>query len=71
MVGVAPEKRGKIDLDEIGAATGLPLDTLQTWLRAIERKGQAVLYGPPGTGKTYVAQIHPARCPSGDRRSGH
>ncbi|MEI2611343.1 MAG: AAA family ATPase [Candidatus Promineifilaceae bacterium] len=56
MVGVGPVKRRKIELDEIAAATGLPLDTLQTWLRAIERKGQAVLYGPPGTGKTYVAR---------------
>ena len=56
MVGVAPVKRRKMELEEIAAATGLPLDTLQTWLRAIERKGQAVLYGPPGTGKTYIAR---------------
>lgn len=36
--------------------TGLDLATLERWVRAIERKGQAVLYGPPGTGKTYVAE---------------
>lgn len=36
--------------------TGLELATLERWVRAIERKGQAVLYGPPGTGKTYVAE---------------
>jgi 5-methylcytosine-specific restriction protein B len=33
---------------------------LEHWVRAIERKKQAVLYGPPGTGKTYVAE-HLAR----------
>jgi len=33
---------------------------LQRWVRAIERKGQAILYGPPGTGKTYLAE-HLAR----------
>jgi len=29
---------------------------LARWVRAVERKGQAILYGPPGTGKTYVAE---------------
>lgn len=33
---------------------------LEHWVRAIERKKQAVLYGPPGTGKTYAAE-HLAR----------
>lgn len=56
MVGMAPVRRRGMDLDEVAAATGLPLDTLQTWLRAIERKGQAILYGPPGTGKTFIAR---------------
>jgi 5-methylcytosine-specific restriction protein B len=56
MVGVGPVQRRKRELSEVAAATGLTLETLQTWLRAIERKGQAVLYGPPGTGKTYVAR---------------
>ena len=36
--------------------TGLPEVDLRRWLRAIERKGQAILYGPPGTGKTFLAQ---------------
>jgi len=40
--------------------TGFDLATLERWVRAIKRKGQAVLYGPPGTGKTYVAE-HLAR----------
>ncbi|WP_225914067.1 McrB family protein [Leptolyngbya ohadii] len=36
--------------------THFSAEQLDTWLRAIERKKQAVLYGPPGTGKTFVAQ---------------
>lgn len=43
-------------LDDLAAETSLPKETLESWLRAIERKGQAILYGPPGTGKTYVAE---------------
>lgn len=43
-------------LDQVARDTGLPQDELSRWLRAIERKGQAILYGPPGTGKTFVAQ---------------
>lgn len=56
MVGLAPVRRREMELEEVAAATGLPLDTLQTWLRAIERKGQAILFGPPGTGKTFIAR---------------
>jgi MoxR-like ATPase len=26
------------------------------WVKAIHRKGQAILYGPPGTGKTFIAE---------------
>lgn len=47
-------------VDAIATATGLPPAELRRWLRAIERKGQAILYGPPGTGKTFVAE-HLAR----------
>ena len=36
--------------------TGFSEADLASWVRAIERKGQAILYGPPGTGKTYVAE---------------
>ena len=38
------------------AETGVPQETIASWLRAIERKGQAILYGPPGTGKTFAAR---------------
>ncbi|MBU1242115.1 AAA family ATPase [Myxococcota bacterium] len=40
--------------------TGLGEERLARWMRAIGRKGQAILYGPPGTGKTHVAR-HLAR----------
>lgn len=43
-------------LAQFAAETGFPEDKLAGWVRAIERKGQAILYGPPGTGKTFVAE---------------
>jgi 5-methylcytosine-specific restriction protein B len=59
----ALEKLMKLDktkpiysLAELSRETHTPEATLSTWLRALARKGQAVLYGPPGTGKTFVAQ---------------
>ncbi|MCE5244445.1 MAG: AAA family ATPase [Syntrophobacteraceae bacterium] len=36
--------------------TGIDADVVTRWIRALERKGQAIIYGPPGTGKTFVAQ---------------
>ncbi len=45
---------------ECSEDTGIDEETLRRWVRAIGRKGQAILYGPPGTGKTYLAQ-HLAR----------
>jgi len=42
-------------LARVAEKTGLPEPQLGRWIRAIERKGQAVFYGPPGTGKTYLA----------------
>jgi 5-methylcytosine-specific restriction protein B len=47
-------------LSACAAQTGFGEALLARWIRAVERKGQAVLYGPPGTGKTYVAE-HLAR----------
>ncbi|GIV76220.1 MAG: hypothetical protein KatS3mg050_0614 [Litorilinea sp.] len=44
-------------LADCAAATGLEEETLDRWVAAIERKGQAILYGPPGTGKTYTARM--------------
>ena len=31
-------------------------ERLRAWVRAIERKRQAIFYGPPGTGNTYLAK---------------
>jgi hypothetical protein len=43
-------------LTQLSAETGLELPLLERWVRAVERKGQAILYGPPGTGKTFAAE---------------
>jgi 5-methylcytosine-specific restriction protein B len=43
-------------LEVCAEETGFSEEDLARWVRAIERKGQAILYGPPGTGKTYVAE---------------
>jgi hypothetical protein len=43
-------------LDQFSEDTGKDVESLDRWITAIERKGQAILYGPPGTGKTYLAE---------------
>ena len=43
-------------LEQAATDTYLSVSTLESWIRAINRKGQAILYGPPGTGKTFVAE---------------
>lgn len=42
-------------MPDMAAATGFTEEELARWVRAIERKKQAIIYGPPGTGKTYMA----------------
>src|SRR5207245_6357312 len=37
-------------------ASGFDEAVLGRWVRAVERKRQAILYGPPGTGKTFMAE---------------
>lgn len=51
-----PDPNPKYSLEEIEAGTGVPVAQLQSWVGAIERKGQAIFYGPPGTGKTFLAE---------------
>lgn len=51
-----PDIQPEYTITDCSHETGLDEETLKRWLRAIERKGQAILYGPPGTGKTFVAQ---------------
>lgn len=43
-------------LEQFSIDTGIDRDTIEMWVRAIDRKGQAILYGPPGTGKTWIAE---------------
>jgi hypothetical protein len=43
-------------IDDCAAETSIAKADIESWIRAINRKGQAILYGPPGTGKTFVAE---------------
>jgi 5-methylcytosine-specific restriction protein B len=52
--GSKPEP--EYSIEQLSRDTGIGEDKLRRWVRAIERKGQAIFYGPPGTGKTFIAQ---------------
>lgn len=43
-------------LDDLIRDTGIVRETAAMWVRAIQRKKQAIFYGPPGTGKTFLAE---------------
>jgi 5-methylcytosine-specific restriction enzyme B len=43
-------------IDQLASDTSYEASDLTAWLRALERKGQAIIYGPPGTGKTFLAK---------------
>ena len=45
-----------LPLPTLSQQTSYSTDQLTEWLRAIERKKQAIFYGAPGTGKTYLAK---------------
>ena len=51
-----PEINPPYTLIECATKTGFDKALLARWVRAVERKGQAILYGPPGTGKTHIAE---------------
>ncbi len=51
-----PDLNPVYDLAQCAEETGFELATLERWVRAIQRKGQAIVYGPPGTGKTFIAE---------------
>ncbi len=53
VVEVQPE----LPLSAVADKTGFDVATLERWVRALRRKGQAILYGPPGTGKTFAAEL--------------
>lgn len=50
-----PEPNPVYSLESCAADLCADVETIQTWVRHIERRRQAVLYGPPGTGKTFAA----------------
>lgn len=43
-------------LEKCATETHFELGQLERWVKAIERKKQAIFYGPPGTGKTFIAE---------------
>jgi 5-methylcytosine-specific restriction protein B len=55
-IGDIPPINPSYTLAQCAYDTHFSTEQLDTWLKAIDRKKQAVLYGPPGTGKTFVAQ---------------
>ena len=56
LFSIVPKAAPPYSVADCAEETGISAETLTGWLRAIERKGQAILYGPPGTGKTYTAR---------------
>ena len=55
-LGLAPERVSDEDITDLSDGTGFPEEDIEQWVRAINRKKQAIFYGPPGTGKTYMAE---------------
>lgn len=53
-------------LEQCAENIGIDKAEIERWLRAIERKEQAILYGSPGTGKTFIAE-QLARYLTGDK----
>lgn len=51
------ERNPSYSIGQCAAETGFAETELVRWLRAVERKKQAIFYGPPGTGKTYLARM--------------
>lgn len=51
------ERRKTYPIEAVVADSGMDRGTLESWVAAIERKGQAIVYGPPGTGKTHMARL--------------
>ena len=49
-------KNPQYSVKDLSNETGIEASIIEAWIRAINRKGQAIFYGPPGTGKTYLAE---------------
>ncbi len=52
----AADKNPDYPLHQCAAETGFSEESLNQWVRGINRKGQAIVYGAPGTGKTFIAE---------------
>jgi hypothetical protein len=52
----SPRPNPVYTVDEFAADAFMDRGMIESWVRAINRKGQAILYGPPGTGKTFAAE---------------
>ncbi|MGB3636329.1 MAG: AAA family ATPase [Rivularia sp. (in: cyanobacteria)] len=50
------ELQTEYTLSKCAEETGISEIELQTWIRSINRKKQAIIYGSPGTGKTFIAE---------------
>ena len=53
---VKPPENREYPLSECSHETNIEIELVERWVRAIERKRQAIFYGPPGTGKTFVSE---------------
>jgi 5-methylcytosine-specific restriction protein B len=51
-----PEMQPTYTIDDVAREAYVEPSRVERWVRAIERKRQAVLFGPPGTGKTFLAE---------------
>lgn len=50
------ELQPEYTLSECAEDTGINESELESWIRSIHRKKQAIIYGSPGTGKTFIAE---------------
>ncbi len=53
---VSDETDLSYSFEQLMQDTYMEEDQIERFVKAINRKGQAIIYGPPGTGKTYVAE---------------
>jgi len=50
-------KASTIDVDTISNNTGVQRSTIESWVKLIRDRKQAIISGPPGTGKTFIAKM--------------
>lgn len=67
-LGFATETVSDTDIEDFARKSGFGEERVDRWIRALQRKGQAIFYGPPGTGKTYSAERVAAMLTGNDDR---